>query len=265
VRADQVGLALAGWAIVVSRGRLRTVGTFIAPILIMAAVYDAQRYWAEAWRSRVHVVEPYQLELAWFGIRGGSGVITPAAWCQTHTHALLDAVAGMAYLLFIPMFVGLAAWWRFRERRPAAQDMMWAVLWLNLAGYAAQLLYAAAPPWYVAHYGLGPADLAAPPESGGAARFDALFHVSWFASWYAKNTNVFGAMPSLHVGQSFLATLYAWQFGSRRTVATVFWAVVAFSSVYLNHHYVVDGLAGMAFAVAAWGSMFLWRRLGSRR
>jgi membrane-associated phospholipid phosphatase len=48
-------------------------------------------------------------------------------------------------------------------------------------------------------------------------------------------------------------------------VATVFWAVVAFSSVYLNHHYVVDGLAGMAFAVAAWGSMFLWRRLGSRR
>lgn len=257
---DDVALAVAGLALVVAPARLRTLALFLAPLLIMGIVYDAQRYWSEALRSRVHVAEPYQLELAWFGMHTIKGIVIPAEWWQSHTTAILDALGGIAYLLFIPMFVGLAAWWRFRDRRTEAQDMMWAMMWLNLAGYATYLLYAAAPPWYVAHYGLGPVNLAAPPEAAGAARFDALFHVDWFAHFYAHNTNVFGAIPSLHVGQSFLAALYALRFRSLRVLAIGFWAVVTFSSVYLNHHYVIDGIVGILFALAAFAAMSAWRR-----
>lgn len=264
LRPHHFTLSAAGLAIWVSRGRWRTIGLFVAPLLIMGAAYDAQRYWAEAWRSRVHVVEPYRLELAWFGINTPAGRVVPAAWWQSHTHAVLDAIGGVAYLLFIPMYVGLAAWWRFGRARREAQDMMWAMMWLNLSAYATYLLYAAAPPWYVAHYGLGPVNLAAPPETAGAARFDALFHVQWFAHWYANNTNVFGAIPSLHVAQSFLATLYAWRFRSLRLAATTFFVAVSFSSVYLNHHYIVDGLVGLVFALAVFAAMGAWRRWRGR-
>jgi membrane-associated phospholipid phosphatase len=131
---------------------------------------------------------------------------------------------------------------------------MWAMLWLNLAGYATYLIYPAAPPWYVDHYGLGPAILSAAPEAAGTLRFDALLGVHWFAVYYARNANVFGAMPSLHVGQTFLAVLFAWQFRSLRIVATGFWLLVFFASVYMNHHYIVDGLAGMVFAAGVWAA-----------
>ena len=51
--------------------------------------------------------------------------------------------------------------------------------------------------------GDGPADLAALPSPAGTARFDALLGIHYFASFYARNTNVFGAMPSLHASYPF--------------------------------------------------------------
>jgi hypothetical protein len=245
--------------------RWRAAGRFLLPLLIMLAVYDAQRYWAEGWRGAVRVAEPYEWELAWFGVATAAGPVTPAEWWQEHTHPLLDAVTGAAYLLFVPVFMGCAAWWRFREKRASGEQVMWAMLFLNLAGYAAYLVYPAAPPWYVERYGLGPAVLTAAPEAAGAARFDALFGVTWFAEYYGKSANVFGAIPSLHVGQTFLAVLYAWRFGSLRVVATGFWLLVLFGSVYLNHHYIVDGVVGMVFAVGAWVGATYGGRLLLRR
>lgn len=260
LRGDHVALAAGGLAAWLTRGRWRVIAAFVAPLLIMIAVYDAQRYWAGAWRGPVRVTEPRAWELAWFGIGAGDTKVTPAAWWQTHTHPVLDVACGAAYLLFVPAFIAFAAWWRFRERRPEAQDVMWTMLWLNVAAYVTYLAYPAAPPWYVDRHGLGPAVLNAAPESGGAARFDALLGVSWFANFYGRSANVFGAIPSLHVGQTFLAVLFAWRFRSLRAVATGFWLLVAFGSVYLNHHYVVDGVIGMAFASAAFIALLWWRR-----
>ncbi len=260
LRSDHAWLALAGLALWLAPKRARTIALFIAPFLIMAMVYDAQRYWAATWRGPVHVTGPYVWELAWFGIGTAGGKITPAGWWQLHHRSWLDLVCGSAYLLFLPGFIAMAAWWRFRESRPEGQEVWWAMLWLYLAAYATFLIYPAAPPWYVDHYGLGPAVLTAPRESGGAARFDALLGVSWFAQFYGHSTNVFGAIPSLHVGQTFLAVIYAWRFHTLRVLATVFWALVLFASVYLNHHYIVDGLAGMVLAVGAAMIMTAWRR-----
>ncbi len=259
LRGDHLLLAVAGLGLHYAGPPLREVWRFLQPLLIMTVVYDAQRYWAHSLRGAVRVAEPRAWELAWFGVTSGGISVTPAQWWQTHTHAALDAITGAAYLLFVPVFLGCAAWWRFREQRPEARQVMWAMLWLNLAAYATYLIYPAAPPWYADHYGLGPAVLTAPPEAAGAARFDALFGVTWFARVYAKNANVFGAIPSLHVGQTFLAVLFAWRFGSLRLVATAFWLLVAFGSVYLNHHYIVDGLVGMVFAVGAATALRIWR------
>ncbi len=244
-------LGLAALALYYAGPAVREVAKFLLPLIIMAVIYDFQRYWALSLRGTVHVAEPRAWELAWFGIGHGTNQLTPAQWCQLHVSPVLDGVTGIAYLGFIPLFLACVAWWRFREKRAEAVEVMWVMLALNLAAYLMYLIYPAAPPWYADHYGLGPALVSAAPEPGGGARFDALLGVSWFAHVYGRNANVFGAIPSLHVGQTFLAVLYAWRFRSLRTVTTGFWLLVTFSSVYLNHHYLVDGIAGMGFSLVA--------------
>jgi hypothetical protein len=260
LRPDQFALALAGCALWAAPKRLRPAAWFLAPFVILAAVYDFQRYWAETLRGPVHVIQPHDWELSWFGIASHGARLTPAAWCQAHTSAALDLVLGAAYLLFIPAFVAIAAWWRFGERRSEANDVMWGMLWLNLAAYATYMAYPAAPPWYVDHYGLGPAVLAAPPEAGGASRFDSLVHLPLFGGFYSHNTNVFGAIPSLHVGQTFFAALYAWRFRSLAVSATAFWLIVWVASVYLDHHYIVDGVVGIAYAGIVFAAMVRLRK-----
>ncbi len=239
---------------------LRSLLRWLLPLLLMLIVYDLQRYWVGALRGVVRVAEPRDWELAWFGLQSGTGLVTPAAWCQAHTHPLMDFICGAAYLLFVPLFVLTTAWWCFGRKFPAGQRVMWAYLWLNLAAFVTYLAYPAAPPWYADRYGLGPAQLNALPEAAGAARFDALLGVSWFADYYARNANVFGAIPSLHVAVPFLVLLYAFRLKSLRFTSLVVWLLVTVASVYLNHHYLVDGVAGMLGAVLAFVVMEAWGR-----
>ncbi len=255
LQAEHLVFAGTGAAAMWARGKVRTAARFFVPFVLILAVYDAQRHVIDDWRGRIRVAEPLAWELVWFGIGTADGRLeTPAAWWQRHTHPVLDVICGAAYLGFVPAYLAAAAWWRFGRREPRAREAMWTLLALYLAGYALQFAYPAAPPWYTDRYGLGPAVLAAPPEAAGAARFDAALGVKVFAGYYGKSTNVFGAIPSLHVGTTFLGLLFAWRYRSLRAVFAGLWAVTAFASVYLNHHYVIDGLAGMALAAAGFGA-----------
>lgn len=85
--------------------------------------------------------------------------------------------------------------------------LAWGFLLVNLIGMFDWLVFPAAPPWYVAQYGAGPAQLDATPSAAGAARFDELLGVHYFADFYARSGNVFGAMPSLHVAYPTLVFL----------------------------------------------------------
>lgn len=261
-RADPVLIGLGLLLFYYAGPRVRPLFRFLLPFAIVGMVYDAQRYWADELRAEVRVAEPHDWEISWFGIEAEGESITPAAWWQTRTHPALDLVCGAVYLVFLPAYLVTAAWWRFKERRREADWTMWALMGMNLAGYATYLIYPAAPPWYVDQYGLGPAVLTAVPDAAGAARFDALLGVEWFAGFYGHNANVFGAIPSLHVAQTFLTMLFAWQFRSLRITATFYWLLMTFASVYLNHHYLVDGIVGMVFALLAW--LAVWPQVRNR-
>jgi hypothetical protein len=242
-------LAAVATVVVVTCHRWRPFALFAAPFLIQILVYDRQRLLSPAAQGvRIDVTGPRDWELAWFGVRTVHGLVTPAEWFQSHTSPVLDVVCGLAYLGFMIGFIALAAWWRFGERRAEAQVIMWALLALHLIGYTIHFVHPTAPPWYVADYGTGPAVVTAPPDAAGGLRFDQVVGISWFSSQYAVSSSVFGALPSLHVGQTFLAVLFAWRYRSLRVVVTAFFGLVFLASVYLNHHYVVDGIAGMAIA-----------------
>jgi membrane-associated phospholipid phosphatase len=132
--------------------------------------------------------------------------------------------------------------------------LAFAFLVVNLMGIATWISFPAAPPWYVDQYGLGPAVMDAIPSAAGAARFDQLVGMKLFGGFYERSVNVFGAMPSLHVGYPTVIACSCWALGNKwRLPAIGFAGLMAFSAVYLQHHYVVDVAAGALYGVVAWG------------
>jgi membrane-associated phospholipid phosphatase len=260
LQGDRVATGALLLALHYAGPRVRPFHGFILPLLLTAIIYDSQRFYGDLIRGPIHVDEPYRFDKFFFGISTDAGVLTPNEWWQLHTHPALDLITGFFYLTFILMFVGIAGWFRFKSVGARAGRVMWSFLWLNLIGYSTYYWYAAAPPWYVSIYGLGPANLEAPANPAGCIRFDQLLGASFFTGMYGKSADVFGAIPSLHIAYPLLAVLYAYQFRSLRAFSVIFYVVMCFSAVYLNHHYVLDLIWGSVYAVLVWWLMDLWLR-----
>lgn len=246
---------------------------FLWPVLLTGILYDSQRFYSDFIRGPVHVREPYFFDQRFFGIHTAKGILTPNEWCQLHTHAILDFFAGFAYLFFISIFVLTNAYIYFwlarkgtarraaqwiRERSPA---LNWAFFWVNIVGYSTYYWFAAAPPWYVALYGLGPAQMDARPNPAGCLRFDQILGTHFFTGMYGRSADVFGAIPSLHVAYPLISVYFAFRFGTMRVFSVCFYLWMCFSAVYLNHHYVLDILWGSSYALAAaWAMDFYFDR-----
>lgn len=241
--------------------RTQSLYRFFLPFTLYLVLYDSQGYYAELIRGEVRVTEPYQFDMMFFGIETSAGRLLPSQWLQNHTHPVLDVITGLSYLTFIPMFLAVGLFFRFalkslKNRRSAVKEihtqthaLMWGMFWLNIICCSTYYWYPAAPPWYVDIYGLGPAQLDAVPSAAGALRFDAIFGVNFFADLYAKCPNAFGAIPSLHVAFPLLSVYFAFKLKSLRVFCLLFFLLVCFSAVYLNHHYILDLLWGSAYAL----------------
>lgn len=235
-----VGLAWAGPA---TRRFLR--GAF--PLYLTGLLLDTQWLWIGL-RGTIHTGDLWNLEMALFPAPGGT---TWPAWFETRTTSVLDFFCGFSYAAYLYEVFALALLFFFRKH-PRFEVMCWAFMLCNAMGVVTYLVYPAAPPWYVMQYGPGPANLAAAPSPAGTARFDELMGIRYFANFYARNPNVFGAMPSLHAAYPVLVVWQAWGLGRAWRVGTIaFAALVAFSAIYLQHHYILDVVAGVIAALVA--------------
>jgi membrane-associated phospholipid phosphatase len=184
-----------------------------------------------------------------FSLPTTEGVRSWTDFIGAHSHPILDLVCGAAYLLFLIEVFGIAGYLFFRARAKMLEISV-GFFALNVAGWIVWMLYPAAPPWYVDQYGLGPVVQDAASSPAGLLRLDALLGTPIAASFYAKSANVFGAMPSLHVAYVTLVACVAMPLGGALRAFTLFFAaLIAFSAVYLRHHYVIDVVAGMVLAV----------------
>ncbi len=246
----------------------RSLFQLLLPFVLYLALYDSQGYYAEALRGAVRVAEPYLFDLRFFGIETEQGRLLPTQWMQNHTHPLLDVTTSLSYIVFVPVFLAVALYFRYRcgetgsgslsahEVRKQTHAMMWGMFWLNILCCSTYYWYPAAPPWYVDQYGLlGPAQLDVPPSPAGAGRFDALFGVTLFAEFYSRTPNVFGAIPSLHVAFPLLSVYFAFKIRSLRVFCVAFYLWISFAAVYLNHHYILDILWGSVYALAVGWAM----------
>jgi membrane-associated phospholipid phosphatase len=93
-------------------------------------------------------------------------------------------------------------------------------------------------------------DLAAHASEGpNLARVDAWLGVPYFAGMYGRASDVFGAMPSLHVAYALIVVLVGWPSLPPlwRAASLAFFFLMTFAAVYLDHHWVLDAVAGIVY------------------
>jgi hypothetical protein len=211
-------------------------------------IFDYMKAFPNYNYNAVHIGDLYNLEKHLFGINVNGTLLTPNEYFNLKATTWLTIVTGLFYLCWIPVPLSFAAYLFFRNKK---QFLYFALtfLFVNLLGFVVYYLYPAAPPWYVQYYGFKFHPLTV-GNTGGLARFDAYFHINLFKSIYAKGSNVFAAMPSLHSAYPIIVVYYAVK--NRLGLMNVFFAIVMlgiwFTAVYASHHYILDVLAGIVCA-----------------
>ncbi|WP_439573026.1 phosphatase PAP2 family protein [Phreatobacter sp.] len=220
------------------------------PGIFVAILTDAMRFVVPLFvtAGRVHGCDLRALDLALFAVATDT---TPGDWLQRHISPFWDVVFAIPYAAFLYV-VPLYALYLFFRDRERMSFYLWAFAVAHLIGYALWLIVPAAPPWYIRANGCL-IDLAAAPSAAGLLRVDQLLGITYFHQFYGRAANVFGAMPSMHVVFPLIGLLTAWRSIGWRTrpVHILYASAMMVASVYLDHHWIVDGLAGVVVAVAA--------------
>jgi inositol phosphorylceramide synthase catalytic subunit len=251
VVVQQAPRAGAPEALIVIRPRLRLALAFVghlAPIPAAALIYESLRGLFH-YRGTVHVGDLHAYEAKLFSVATAEGPRAISDVVSRHTSPWLDALCGVTYFFFVAEVLAVATYLFFRSR-PRALELSIGFLVVNLIGWGVWFVYPAAPPWYVDQYGTGPALLDVVSSPAGLARVDAWLGLPIATSFYAKSANVFGAIPSLHMAYAMLVAWVAAPLGGWVRVGTIGFAIsMAFSAVYLRHHYILDVVAGAALAL----------------
>lgn len=212
-------------------------------------IYDSMRVYPNFEFNPVHIREPYELEKTLFGFEYGGERVTPNEFWAQHTSPVLGVMAGLFYLCWVPVPMMFAVWLFFKDKRMLL-DFSLAFLLTNILGFILYYAYPAAPPWYVELHGFQQ-NFGISGNEAGLSGFDQALGVSLFHDMYAKNSNVFAAIPSLHAAYP-LVSLYFSVKKKLRLASWMFLVILAgiwFSAIYTSHHYIIDVLLGALCAV----------------
>lgn len=221
-------------------------------------IFDYMKAFPNYKFNTVHIESLYQAEKSLFGIPWGNVVLTPNEYFALHTSKAADIITGFFYLCWVPVPLGFAGFLFFKNRQAFFQFSLTFFL-VNLIGFIGYYSYPAAPPWYVLNYGFE-FNPATPGNTAGFSRFDEYLNVSVFQNMYAKSSNVFAAMPSMHA--AFVMIVLFFGIKHKYGAWNVFFAIVMigiwFGAVYSGHHYILDVLAGILCAAVAIALLQWW-------
>lgn len=213
-------------------------------------IFDYMKAFPNYRFNTVHIGDLYSAERSLFGIAGAEEKLTPNEYWIAHQNSFLDVLTGIFYLCWIPVPLAFAAYLFFTNKSLFLQFSLTFVL-VNLIGFVIYYTYPAAPPWYIQQHG-NTFIPRTPGNTGGLIRFDHFFGVNIFKNLYAKGSNVFAAMPSLHSSYPLIVFYYGLKKRVGIIMSSLFAIVMAgiwFAAVYTSHHYVLDVLAGIVCAV----------------
>ena len=172
----------------------------------------------------------------------------------------VGATAFWAMHFVLPLLFAFLLWTRDRS---LYRRFVYALLALAFAGFATYVVFPAVPPWLASRWG-------SMPEHVHLIRADVLSQPGFGSglSWLAEhgNPNPVAAMPSLHAAYPALVLIFClFRWRSMAPLALLYCLGLWFSIVYIGDHYVVDVLAGIAYAVAAYLALEAVYRFAARR
>ena len=209
----------------------------LLPFFVLLLTYQSLRGFAyELTPAEIHITDLIDYEKLLF-----SGVI-PAAYFQelltstsySNTVYLIASIFYMSHFV-VPLVAAIGLW-------TMKHELYWPfIVGLLVLSYAAFLTYffvPAAPPWWATKFGyLVDQPVTLPKE--------ALPIAIGIAS-----PNPVAAIPSLHIAYPTYIVLFLAIFGDRRFLwGLLLPIVVGFSTVVLGHHYVIDLIIGIGYAV----------------
>jgi membrane-associated phospholipid phosphatase len=218
----------------------------IAPFILLRLSYDTLRTFADNFAlTDIHATSLIRLERSLFG-----GAL-PGYWIQQHLWnkpytPLLDMITNTLYLshFLTPLVVSAALW---RRRRSEYWAFAFGLLALSYAAFVTFLLFPAAPPWWATRHGF----LFGTPIT--------LNHFVVSEQVVSAGPNPVAAMPSLHTAYPAYIALVCLSVWGRKAWPIIFLPIaVAFSTFYLGHHWVIDAVGGVTYAVVSYSTVFLW-------
>lgn len=231
----------------------RRLTVALVPFFLFGISYDWMNLCPNYTVNPVDIRGLYETEKSLFGIMTSAGVtLTPNEFFAQHTSAVMDFLAGVFYLCWVPVPIFFGLWLYFRGKKMQYLHFALVFLLVNIIGFAFYYIHPAAPPWYVAKHGFDFL-LGTGGDVAGLHAFDAMTGLGVFDSLYTRNSNVFAAMPSLHSAYTLVALIYAVRSRSSAVwivALSVVTAGIWFTAVYTSHHYILDVLGGIACAFA---------------
>jgi inositol phosphorylceramide synthase catalytic subunit len=262
LRVEHIVLVLVVLGLSAFGPRARAFLSDITPYVLVALGYDMVRYARRLFvtADRVHGCQMRTFELSTLSVSPG---VTLQDWFQVHHSPFWDVVFAVPYTVFAYLALIYSAYLYFVDR-PRMRRYLWAFAIANFISFVVWMAFPAAPPWYIRAHGCD-VSMNALPSAAGLLRVDQLFGMHYYASLYSRASSVFGAMPSMHCAYPMLGLLTAWRAASWKTRPIhMLYAIAMFvGSNYLDHHWLWDGIAGVALScIAVWLSGKL---LGAQR
>lgn len=200
--------------------------------------------------NAVHITDLYNAEKSFFGIPVDGLLVTPNEYWLNNQSVYLDLLSGIFYLCWVPVPLAFALYLFFKNKKLFLHFSLTFVL-VNLIGFVVYYIYPAAPPWYLQQQGSS-FIATTPGNTAGLIRFDHLTGLSVFKNLYAKSSNVFAAMPSLHSSYPLIVLYFSFKKNVRIYMKLLFAIIMLgiwFAAVYTSHHYILDVMAGILCAV----------------
>lgn len=219
-----------------------------APLIAVLVLYDYSRGLATDVGMPLQLQTPINVDRVMFG-----GTL-PTVWLQQQLLPAGGNLPGWTVLTGIVYTTHLIVPWALAAvlyvySRSAWRQYLNRVLVLSFLGLVTYVLFPEAPPWFAAEHGV----IDEPVRRAAGFGFG-LVPVDTSTGWLEANSNVVAAMPSLHAAFTILVVAAVWPFVGNwlgRVVLVCYPIAMAFTLVYGGEHYVVDIVAGWAFAGAA--------------
>jgi membrane-associated phospholipid phosphatase len=172
--------------------------------------------------------------------------VEPTLWAQKFYSPLLTDYMAFAYALYFVFPLVIMFFLSQKEKHFEFREMALALTFSFIMGFIGYVIWPTSPPrYFITEMFTNPVVL------HGPILFDRLQ-----AAWDGLSVIPCGAFPSLHVGISTVALLYAWKFRNfSKLYKWIYWIYIPLvgslwiSTVYLRHHWVIDIFAGWAVAL----------------